>query len=456
MNATATNRVRVESGGSGVVAHVGLHALGAFADRLEIGSLLSSKIPARGERLPLHDRGKVLVQMALMLAGGGESCADIEHLRLQGDLFGSVPSDTTVFRTFHEIGSSTRKELSTSLALVREKVWDEAGLTTGSDPVILDIDASLVEIHSENKEGAAPHFKGGYGFHPMLCFADATGEALSGVLRPGNAGANTVADHVTVLDDAIRQLPREISAGHGAGDDAELVRRSVVVRADAAGCTTGFLSACRSRNVGFFVTARSNAQLHQAISDAEGVEGVWLEAVTKDGELRDGAMVAELTSLIDTSGLPDRSRFIVRREPLHPGAQRSLFPSLDFRYWGFYTDQDGDPRQLDLTMRAHAHVESHIQRLKDSGLCRFPFTKLAANEAWMFAVMLSADLVRWFQLVCLDDTWRNARPKALRWGIFHAPGRLIRSARRRVVRVIDGWPTTEVILAAYKRIALIT
>jgi len=446
----------VESGGAGVVAHVGLHALGAFADRLGLGPLLSSQIPAKGERLPVHDRGKVLVQMALMLAGGGESCADIEHLRLQGDLFGSVPSDTTVFRTFHEIGASTRKNLSASLAGVREQVWDQAGLLKGEDPVVLDIDASLVEIHSENKEGAAPHYKGGYGFHPMLCFADATGEALAGVLRPGNAGANTVADHVSVLDAAIAQLPREISAGHREGDAAELVRRSIVVRADSAGCTTGFLVACRSRDVGFFVTARSNAQIHQAISDAEGVEGVWLEAVTKDGEIRDDAAVAELTSLIDISGLPRGTRFIVRREPLHPGAQRSLFPSLDFRYWGFYTDQDGDPRQLDLMMRAHAHVESHIQRLKDSGLCRFPFTKLGANEAWMFAVMLSADLVRWFQLVCLDDAWRDARPKALRWGIFHAPGRLIRTARRRIVRVIDGWPTTEVILDAYKRIALIT
>jgi len=246
VNATATNRVRVESGGSGVVAHVGLHALGSLADRLELGLLLSSKIPVRGERLPLHDRGKVLVQMALMLAGGGESCADIEHLRLQGDLFGSVPSDTTVFRTFHEIGAPTRIELSTSLAEVRSKVWNTIGLTTGTDPVLLDIDASLVEIHSENKEGAAPNYKGGYGFHPMLCFADATGEALSGILRPGNAGANTVADHVTVLDDAIGQLPEEIRVGHRAGDAAELARRSVVVRADSAGCTTGLPRAQRS------------------------------------------------------------------------------------------------------------------------------------------------------------------------------------------------------------------
>jgi hypothetical protein len=394
--------------------------------------------------------------MALMLAGGGESCADIEHLRLQGDLFGSVPSDSTVFRTFHEIGVSTRKNLSASLARVRGQVWSQVGSPAKAGPVLLDIDASLLEIHSENKQGAAPHFKGGYGFHPMFCFADATGEVLAGVLRPGNAGANTVADHVKVLDAAILQLPREIRAGHEVGADDEMVQRPLVVRADSAGCTTGFLAACRSRNVRFFVTARSNAQVHAAVSDAENIDGVWLEAVTKDGELRDGACVAELTSLIDSSALPAGTRFIVRREPLHPGAQRSLLPSLDFRYWGFYTDQDGDPLELDLTMRAHAHVESHIQRLKDSGLCRMPFSKLEANEAWMFAVMLSADLVRWFQLLCLEGPWRNARPKALRWGIFHAPGRLIRRSRQRIMRVVDGWPTTEIILAAYKHIALIT
>jgi hypothetical protein len=95
--------VIVEPGGTGVVAHVGLHALGSFADRLGLGDSLSARIPGTGERLPVHDRGKVLVHTALMLAGGGESCADIEHLRLQHDLFGSVPSDSTVFRTFQAL-----------------------------------------------------------------------------------------------------------------------------------------------------------------------------------------------------------------------------------------------------------------------------------------------------------------------------------------------------------------
>lgn len=125
----------------------------------------------------MHDRGKVLVQTALMLAGGGESCADIEHLRLQTDLFPSVPSDSTVFRTFHEFGASTRSGIAEAMAEMRTTVWSRCGRTTGTDPVILDIDASLVEIHTDGKENAGSTYKGGFGFHPIFCFADATGDA---------------------------------------------------------------------------------------------------------------------------------------------------------------------------------------------------------------------------------------------------------------------------------------
>ena len=455
MHVTATNRVSVEPGGAGVVAHVGLHALGAFADRLGLSSLLSSRIAPRGERASVHDRGRVLTHMALVIAGGGESCADIEHLRVQSDLFGHVASDSTVHRTFHELDSATLAELATATAQVREKVWGRLALATSREAVLLDIDATILEVHSENKEGAAPHFKGGFGFHPMLCFADATGEVLSGVLRAGNATANTVSDHVNVLDAAIRQLPPTIHAGHHVGDDEGLATRAVIVRADSAGCTEGFLAACRARHVGFFVTARSNAQVTSAVFDAEGCD-VWLPALTQDGQLRDGAAVAELTSLITRGSLPEGTRLIVRRERLHPGAQRSLIPSLDYRYWGFYTDQEGDPRDLDVTMRAHAHVENHIQRLKDSGLTSMPFSNFAANAAWLFAVCLAGDLVRWFQLLCLSGPWKNARPKTLRWGLLHAPGRLVRSSRQLIVRVIDGWPATKVLTDSYTRIALIT
>jgi hypothetical protein len=443
----------VESGGRGVAAHVGLHALGAFADRIGLGASLSERIEPTGERQPLHDRGKVLVQMALVLAGGGESCSDIEHLGVLDTLFGSVPSDSTVFRTFHELIGLRRDALAPGLAEVRARVWDR--LDDGA-PVVLDIDASLVEIHTESKELAAPTFKGGFGFHPMFCFADATGEALGTVLRPGNATANTIADHVGVLDRAIAQLPGTIALGHQVGDDPWLADRDVIVRADSAGCTTGFLSACADRNVSFCVAARTNAQLSSAIYETSVIEGLWHEAVTTNGELRDRAAVCEVTELMDLSSFPAGTRCIVRREPLHPGAQRSLFPSLEFRYVASYTDVDRDPVALDVQMRAHAHVESHIQRLKDSGLCRFPFTSFEANATWLTAVCIAADLVRWFQLVCLDGPWRDAHPKALRWELFHAPGQLIRRARRVVIRILDGWPTADVLLGAYRRIALLT
>ena len=457
MNGNSTRRVKVETGGTGVVAHVGLHAVGAFADRLGLGDALSAAIEWRGPGVPVHDRGKVLVLSALVLAGGGESCLDIEHLRAGPDLFGSVPSDTTVARTFAGVTARDRARVAAALVPLRTEVWSRSAAGTGDDPVVLDIDASLVEIHSENKEQTAPTFKGGFGFHPMFCFADATGETLSAILRPGNAGANTVADHITVLDEAIAQLPAEISAGHVVGDDPDLAERDVVVRADSAGCTEGFLSACRSRNVGFFVTARSNAQVTAAIDDAEGLEAVWQAAIDRKGRARvDGAAVVELTSLINDPKLPAGTRLIVRREPLHPGTQRSLFPSMEFRYWGFYTDQPGDPVDLDATMRAHAHVEQHIERLKDSGLCRFPFTDFDSNQAWLMTVALAADLLRWFQLVCLTGTWANARPKALRWAILHTPGRLVHRARQRIVRIAESWPTANVILDAYQRINLLT
>ena len=188
---------------------------------------------------------------------------------------------------------------------MRVEVWRRCAATKGEAPVILDIDASLVEIHTESKEGTGPHYKGGWGFHPMFCFADVSGEALSGLLRAGNAGANTVADHVSVLDAAVAQLPTEIATGHHAGDDAALVTRALVVRTDSAGCTHGFVWAARARNIGFFVVARSNAQVHSAIFDTVGLDGIWEPALQQDGSPREGAAVADLSELVDLSEWPE-------------------------------------------------------------------------------------------------------------------------------------------------------
>jgi hypothetical protein len=296
VNGNSTVPVVVEGGGEQVVAHVGLHALGSFADRLRLGDSLSARIPIAGERLPVHDRGKVLTQAMLMLAGGGEACADIEHLRAQPALFGSVPSDSTLYRTFRSIDASTLGGLWEAMAEVRARVWRRAAATTGSATVVLDIDSSLHQIHSENKEQTAATYKGGFGFHPIYCFADATGETLAVQLRPGNAGANNIADHVTVLDHAIGQLPKEIAVGHRRGDDPALVRRAVQVRVDSAGCTD-FVSHCRDRNVGFAVVARSNASIHAAISRVACDDDAWTPARRQSGdELPRQATFARFTS----------------------------------------------------------------------------------------------------------------------------------------------------------------
>ena len=463
MNANSTRNVIVEAGGTQVVGHVGLHALGAFADRLSVGETLSGAVGWSGPGTPVHDRGRVLTQAMLMLSGGGESCADIEALGSQGRLFGVVCSDTTLYRTLTEsLDSATVERARRAMAEVRSEVWRRTSVAGGNGPVILDIDATLVEIHSENKDGAAAHFRGGFGFHPLFCFADATGEALAGHLRPGNAAANDAADLLAVVDDGVSQLPDHMASGHRRGDDPSVVGRGVVVRSDSAGGTHAFTAGLRKRNIGFHVVARTQTAVSAAITTANEDPNRWETAVDQDGEAvepTDSGLttdVCEVTDLVDLSGWPDRTRLIIRRQPKHPGAQTTLLPDLNYRFWGHYTDQDGDPAELDRKMRAHAHVEDHIGRLKDSGLERFPFTAWEANQAWLQTVMWATDLATWFQLLCLDGPLARAKPKRLRWTFWHAPARIIRTARRDVVRILDGWPTAHDIIAAYRAIAALT
>ena len=158
--------------------------------------------------------------------------------------------------------------------------------------------------------------------------------------------------------------------------------------------------------------------------------------------------MADLTDSVDLSGWPAGTRFIARREPLHPGAQRTLFDSGNRRYRGFYTDAAGGPAELDAHMRAHARIENTISDLKDSGLKRMPFTDFDANAAWAALVALSLALVRWFQQLRLTGPLAQAAPKRLRWQLWHAPARLVRSSRKQTLRLLDWWPATPQLLHA--------
>ncbi len=444
MKPSSVTNARLAGGGDRVVWGVGLFALGRFADGVGLTGALSAAVPCRGERAPVHDRGEVLVHALLVLAGSGEACTDIEYLRSQRELFGDVASDSTLYRTLTGLGPGGAEALLGAAAAVRWGLWADRDR---SGPLVVDVDSTLVEIHSENKEGAAAHYKGGFGFHPMIC-STAQGEPLWVKLRPGNAAANDIADHLEVIDAAVAALPCPDAAGHRPGDDKRLVQRPLMVRIDAGGCSPTLAAKLRDRNIGFAVSARSAPAIEAAIRSGLGDRHRWHNVPKRPRQRkRSGAQVADLTDLAGLPGWPEGTRLVVRREPLHPGAQRSLFPSDSFRYWGFLTDQAGDAAQLDRLMRSHADVEDAVQRLKDSGMSRMPFTDWHANSAWAAAAMIGLALVGWFQNACLSGALAKAAPKRLRWQLWHLPALVCHSARRVLLRLPEQHPGARALLA---------
>jgi hypothetical protein len=217
-----------------------------------------------------------------------------------------------------------------------------------------DIDSTLVGSHSE-KEGAAPTYKRGFGFHPILCYQG--GEALSGILRPGNAGANTAADHIAVLVDALDQLPE------GVHEDPAT---PILVRADSAGCTHAFLDAVSEMRLGFSVSMPLDESARTEILAV--AEKAWRPAATQNGEVKDGAWVTELGGL-DVSGWPEGSRVICRRERPHPGAQLSFTDHDGHRFQLLLTDQHGDPVALEARHRG-LKTRSAPRKPRDCGTSR--------------------------------------------------------------------------------------
>ena len=433
----STEPLKLEVGAEGVAGHAGLWQMGQFVDKLGVGELWSQAFepPGRGGRR--HDRGRMLVQAALMLTGGGEACTDIEYLRAEPGLFGDVASDSTLYRLLRSASEETVRLLTRGLAAVRSGLWNQL---TDATEVVLDIDSSVHEIHSDNKQAAARSYKGVYGFHPIYCFWDATGECLSALLRPGNAAANKISDHTTVLDEALAALPEHAKAG------------GVRIRVDSAG-SRGLAWECRQRQVGFSMGASRTAGIQEAISHLETDALAWEPALPAEPGQDTEAQVAEATHLVDMSEWPPGTRLIIRRERRHPGAQRSLFPSDEYRYWGHRTDQESTPAEADLDIRRHYRAENHIARLKDSGGKRFPFQELADNQTWLTLVILADALALWFQRLCLKGTrLERARPKTMRWVYWHTPARIIRHARRRILQIPRVWPAVHLLSLAHQRI----
>jgi hypothetical protein len=451
---TWSTGLSVSADGSGVVAHAGSVAVRLLADRSGLTKELSMAT-ARRYFAPVHDRGQVLVDVAVMLADGGEAIGDINVLRHQEQVLGPVASAPTVWRALDELSPAALKRIERARAKVRRHVWaqlaklpeSQVADTTLGAMVVLDVDATLVTAHSE-KQFAAGTFKGGFGYHPLAVWCDNTQEMLAVALRPGNAGSNTVADHIDVLTRAIAQVPASY-------------RRNMLVRVDGAGSSHGLLDwlteqgSKRGRTLEYSVGFAVTGKVRDAI--AKLPTKVWTPAVDADGDVREGGDVAEITHLMDLTGWPSGMRLIVRRERPHPGAQLSLFEEDDgYRYQVVATNTAaGQLAFLEARHRAHARVEDRIRHAKDSGLGRFPSRDFAINTAWAQLAAISADLIAWLRLLALSPELAKVEPKALRYRLLHVPAKLTTGGRRRRLRIPSNWPWAKVIVSAFAKIAAI-
>jgi hypothetical protein len=316
--------------------------------------------------------------------------------------------------------------------------------------VVIDMDATLVTASSD-KEGAAPTWKKGFGFHPLLGYVDhgdgGTGEPVAGLLRKGNAGSNTTADHIAVLDEALDQLPKQVTAADRKG------RRAILVRTDAAGATQGFTKRIVELGMQFSV----GAYLHHF--DIPTVltlipKKAWTPAYNADGRQRDGAWVAEVTTMVDLSAWPDGTRLILRKERPHPGAQLHFTDTDGLRVTGFLTNTTGGQlAQRELRHRRHARVEDRIRAAKDTGLRNLPFHDATQNQIWLEICALAQDLIAWTQHLALPGWARIAEPKRLRLRIFTVAGWLVRTARRPVLKIPATWPWTDTVITAHHQLA---
>ena len=432
---------------SGSVSAVGQAGGVLLTETVRAAGLDAGLITALGRwRRPgaVHDPAKVVLDLAVALALGGDCLADVAVLRAEPGLYGAVASDPTVSRTITTLAADAPAALAaidTARASARAQVWKRAGAhapdhrATPAAPVVIDLDATLVTAHSE-KEAAAPTFKRGFGFHPLCAFVDhgaaGTGEMIAVSLRPGNAGSNTATDHIAVTRAALAQLPAH-RAGRRPG-------RRVLIRTDGAGSSHAFLDWLTGRRLSYSVgfALPNNTTDLLALMD----EDVWTPAYSSAGGIREGAWVAELTGLLNLTGWPKGMRVIARKERPHPGAQLRITDADGLRVTAFATNTTrGQLPDLELRHRRRARAEDRIRCAKDTGLRNLPLHSFAQNRIWCAIVTLATEITAWMQLLALTSS--NARrwePKRLRLRLFTIAAALTRHGRRAVLTLNQKQP----------------
>ena len=489
-NVTGWSRgLEVSGGGTGVVSHAGLALLRHLADKTGVTGGLARALASA--RLLVHDRGRVLADLACAIADGARVISDFRVMADQGELFGLVASVPTAWRTLKEIaaaGPRAEKRIIAAVNTARRHAWAQVAARHGALPGIrladrtldgvtcIRLDATVTPAHSD-KELAEANFKG-YGHHPLLAACDNTGEPLAWMLRRGSAGSNTAADHIALVNAAIAALPPGF-------------RRRLMITCDGAGASHDLVKHLDK------LAARPGHQLIYSVGWALGErektalrlvpEQAWQIAIDGRGEVRERragdacgngqcahracwieeAHVSELTGLLrqgpagdQLKGWPKTMRVFARRERPHPGAQLTLFEAEDgWRYSLWATNRPaatrgwlGQNAYIDAAHRVQARVEDVIRTGKDTGLGHFPSFDFQVNAAWLTASMIACILLAWLKLLALDGDLARAEPKTLRYRVLHAAARLVRGGRRRRLKIQASWPWAEAITTAWRRI----
>lgn len=449
-----------------LVSQAGLNVVTSFVDALGFGALCEDRL---GQFVPAgarHRPGGILGSVAVMLAGGGEHVSDLDILRGSAGVFGKVASNATMSRFFQQAAAAPDvfdHGFATLTRELRSRVWEAAGdrnpalTATALDPLIIDLDATLVTSHSD-KEQAVGTYKGGYGFAPFIASVDygagnGGGEILAAVLRPGNAGANSAKDHIKIFEQAVAQLPDAFYT-----QDGVLMGEKVLVRTDSAGASRKFLHYLSSLGVQFSVSYPvpvAKARMVAWINEKK----YWQPALNQAGEERTDAWVVNATDVLRLTDYPQGTNLYLRAEPLHPGAQATLLDTDGHRVTAFLTNS---PRwhgpTLDVRHRARGRCENRIKTLKNTGLGKLPFFDFNANQAWVNIASLAMNLVSWLQLSMLPNG-HNARGwdvKRWRYRLFATAGKLITRARKTWLLIPETAPETGTIttlLEAIKELA---
>ena len=463
MNAIAVaSRVKVSADGHGVVSHAGMGMLRELADRTGLSAQVTAALADTYRGPWVYAPGDVFADLAAAVADGadcidgvGQLCGDREHV------LGAKASTTTMWRLVDErIDAAHLPGVRAARAAARAAAWEAGAAPARTGWLHIDIDATLVLDHSDNKELATPTWKKSFGHHPLLAFLDrpeiAAGEALAGLLRAGRAGSNTAADHITVLAQALAALPAAWRPDPSHGDHSD--RPKVLMRCDTAGATHDFATACRTAGVGFSFGYPVDGRVQDAV-DTLNIGQCWYPAIDTDGGIRDGAWVAEATDLVNLSSWPPGTRLILRKERPHPGAQLRFTDADGMRVTAFITDTPpgvvaGQVAGLELRHRQHARVEDRIRDLKATGLGNLPCHAFHANAAWLEIILAATDLVTWCRLIGFRTHLGLARAEiaTFRYRVLHVAARITRSARRTRLRIDATWRWAAQIATAWQAI----